>query len=90
MTKDEVKAWLHNYMDPNDLGVPNSVVDCIMSQDDWQYVDVWAGRYMDAQFGDEDPEEVKKRAKEFALSALYECHDGPHLDTCSMKGTEWD
>jgi hypothetical protein len=88
VTEDEIRAWLAHYIDPHPSGVYAAelgVVDCIMSQDDWKHTDVWIDRYSDAQFGDEDPEVVKKRATEFALSSLYECHDGPHLDTCPWK-----
>jgi hypothetical protein len=83
VTKDEIKQWLLNYAWVGDDADANEkVVDCIMSQDDWKHTDVWIDRYSDAQFGDEEPEVVKKRATEFALSSLYECHDAPHLETC--------
>lgn len=93
MTENEIREWLKGYvgegpafqtpLERASLAQRNAdVIDCIMSQDDWKHVDIQAERFMNAQFGDGDPEQVRRDAEGFALSALYECHDAPHIATC--------
>lgn len=56
-------------------------VECILAQGDWKYVEDRADRRAGAS-------ETGGGKKEFAdavdmeLSALYECHDEPHIKTC--------
>lgn len=99
MTKDEITEWLKGYVyaGPEWLTPAEKVsiawrnervIECIMAQDGWQHVDILAERFMNAQFGDEDPAKVKQEAMGYALSSLYECHEGPHLEECPYwKGT---
>lgn len=93
MTENEIREWLKGYVycgpewltpaEKTSIAWRNDrVIDCIMSQDDWKNIDIQAERFMNAQFGDEDPKKVKDEAVGFALSALYECHEGPHIDEC--------
>jgi hypothetical protein len=80
VTEAEIKAWLLAYAWMGD-GKDAARVDCIMAQDGWKYIDVVADAFAGAQETGGGPEEFAA-GNEFALSALYECHDGPHLDTC--------
>jgi hypothetical protein len=57
-----------------------AVVACIMAQDDWRYVDTLADRFAGAQA--EPGPEAFAEGIGYALTALYECHAGPHLPTC--------
>jgi hypothetical protein len=81
VTRDEVRAWLLDYAWCEDSDEARArVVDCILAQDDWQIIDVTADRYAGAQF--EPGPKAYDEGMGFALSALYECHDAPHLTTC--------
>ncbi len=73
-------AWLGS---PEDRA---AAVDCIMAQDGWRYIAERADQYAGAQF--EPGPEAYDRGEEFALSALYECHDGPHQATCPFGKRE--
>lgn len=87
MTKEEIKAWLLAYAW---LGTPEqnaAEVDCIMAQDDWEYVEERADRFAGAQF-EPGPKEFET-GMGLALSELYECHDGPHTRTCPRRKDEW-
>jgi hypothetical protein len=53
-------------------------VECIMSQGEWEHLDARIDRTQGQAFDDKQAEE----ASGFELSALYECHDGPHLLAC--------
>jgi hypothetical protein len=78
MTKTQIRAWLLDYAW---LGTPAeqaSEVECILAQDDWRYLDARTEQFRGQAEGDEQA----KEAEGFALSVLYECHDGPHLSTC--------
>lgn len=79
MTKEEVAAWLTDYAWLGD-GKDEARVECIMAQDGWKYIDAVADQFAGAQF--EPGPEAMSAGTEFALSALYECHGGPHLATC--------
>lgn len=54
-----------------------------MAQEGHKYVDEVAEQFAGAQF--EPGPEASAAGHEFALSALYECHDEPHLPTCPRK-----
>lgn len=58
-----------------------AVVDCIMAQDDWPHVTALADSFAGAQF--EPGPEAFAEGIGYAVSALYECHDGPHLPACA-------
>lgn len=55
-------------------------VECILAQDGWQYVDALADKW--AGQAEVPGPEAFAEAHGMALSALYECHDEPHLPTC--------
>lgn len=75
MNESEVREWINtNY------GLRPELVDCILAQDDWQFLDAQTEHYA-GQAWDPGPESYKQ-AREFALSALVECHDGPHINGC--------
>jgi hypothetical protein len=79
MTEQKIRAWLLGYAWLDD-GHDGDRVDCIMSQDGWRYVDDVADKFAGAQ---ESPgPKAFSEGTMFALSALYECHDGPHIETC--------
>ena len=80
MSKDDVKAWLLDYAWMGDDDKKTRTVDCIMSQSGWEYVTARAEQFAGAQF--EPGPAAFDEGVGFALSALYECHDGPHLPTC--------
>ncbi len=80
MKKAEVEAWLLSYAWTGDPEQQVANVACIMAQDGWKYVDA-RGEMFAAQAEVPGPD-ASAAAHEFALSALYECHDGPHQVTC--------
>lgn len=84
MTKAAVRAWLLDYAWLGSKADQAAVVECILSQDAWKHIDALADNYAGAQW--EPGPAAFSEGTEFALSTLYECHDGPHLSTCSMKG----
>lgn len=79
-TEVEIRDWLISYAWMGDEDTKRRVVECIMTQDDWKFID---GRteHLAAQAEDPGPAEWAQ-AHGFALSALYECHNGPHIETC--------
>jgi hypothetical protein len=81
LTKKQVRAWLIKYAWAEDSDdARERVVDCILAQDSWEYTDAVADRFAGAQW--EPGPEAFDEGTGFALSALYECHDEPHLATC--------
>lgn len=78
MTEEQIKAWLLSYAWLGSEEERAREVDCIMAQDDWKHLDAMSEHYRGMAFDDRQATE----AEGFALSALYECHDGPHLSTC--------
>lgn len=89
MNKAQVRSWLLTYAW---LGTPaeqEREVDCILAQGEWKSVDVRADHRAEivAESGEEpDYSKTLNEAYGMELSALYECHDGPHLATCPRKG----
>lgn len=86
MRGEEVKAWLLGYAW---LGTPErraAEVECIMAQPDWRHVDALAEKFAGQASGEET--NLANETLGFALSSLYECHDGPHLPTCPRGGVE--
>lgn len=82
--KAKVRNWLLNYAW---LGTPEEQireVECILAQNEWQFTEDVADKYAGAQETGGGPQEFAEGV-EFALSALYECHDEPHLPTCPRK-----
>jgi hypothetical protein len=81
MTEEQIRAWLLDYAWAEETPeAKTAVVDCIMSQNHWQYVDARADQYAGAQ--NEPGPKAFAEGTEFALSELYECHTKPHLDAC--------
>jgi hypothetical protein len=80
MTREKIQAWLRDYAW---LGTPEEQereVTCIMAQDDWKHLEARKEQLRGQASGEET--NLEEQVDEFALSALYECHDGPHMDTC--------
>lgn len=80
-TRDAVRTWLLAYAwSETTQEAKEAVVDCIMAQDGWEFIDAVADKYSGAQW--EPGPAAFAEGQEFALSALYECHSPPHLPTC--------
>lgn len=79
LTKENIKAWLLDYAWSGTEEDQRATVDCIMAQED-------NVAYLDARIeqlsGQAWDDEQAKEAFGFALSELYECHGGPHIETC--------
>lgn len=84
MTKAKVRAFLLDYAWSGTPEEQAREVDCIMAQEGHKYVDEVAEQYAGAQW--EPGSQAFDDGVDFALSALYECHDEPHLPTCPRKG----
>lgn len=82
MTEDQVRefllkyAWVPGHTDEQKRGE----VDCIMAQGDWEFIDTMADRFAGAQ--EEPGPKAYSDGEMFALTALYECHDAPHIEGC--------
>lgn len=80
MSEDQIRAWLLGYAWLGSLDEQAREVECILAQDGWRHVGGVADQFAGAQ---EEPGPAAVAAgSEYALSALYECHDGPHLPSC--------
>jgi len=80
-TREAVRHWLLGYAWAEDTPEEKAAaVDCIMAQGKWQHIDALADKFAGAQ--EEPGLEAFNQGCGFALSALYECHGGPHLETC--------
>lgn len=79
-TKAAIHAWLLRYAWLGTADEQQREVDCIMAQDGWHHIGARADQFAGAQF--EPGPEAFDEGVQFALSELYECHDGPHLPTC--------
>ena len=81
LTKAAIRQWLLDYAWAEDTqAAKEAVVECILHQDDWKYIDALADKFAGAQ--EEPGPAAFDEGTGFALSALYECHDGPHQKTC--------
>lgn len=81
MTREALRAWLLDYAWMGTEDEKRRTVDCIMSQEnELDVLEARADKYAGAQA--EPGPEAFADGEAFALSALYECHDGPHLRTC--------
>lgn len=81
--KAEVRKWLLAYAWLGTQEEQVLEVECILHQDDWRHLEALADKFAGAQF--EPGPKAFDEGTEFALSALYECHDGPHLNTCPRR-----
>jgi hypothetical protein len=84
--RENVRTWLLAYAWMGNAEQDARRVECILSQEDWRHVELVAEQYAGAQF--EPGLKAYAEGTAFALSALYECHDGPHLDTCPIG--QWE
>lgn len=80
MNENQVYNWLLEYAWLGTEDQKRRTVDCIMSQDEWKDLDVVSDQFDDIVA--ESGEAPGISGQEWALSALYECHHGPHLSTC--------
>lgn len=78
----EVRRWLLDYAWSGTPEEKEREVNCILSQEDWKYLDARVERDMGQWSEEGDHRQVLNEAWGFELSALYECHDEPHLATC--------
>jgi hypothetical protein len=86
-SESAIRAWLLGYvwMETSDAE-KRAKVDCIMAQDSWMHIDALADKFAGSQW--QQGPEAFSEGVQFALSALYECHDGPHRDDCPTKAYE--
>jgi hypothetical protein len=85
-----VYDWLMKYAWNEATDAERSAkVNCILSQDDWRHVDAVADKYAGQHESGGGPEAFTE-AMGYALSALYECHDGPHTSDCPTRAYEID
>lgn len=80
MNKAKIESWLLDYAWSGTEDEQRREVECIMAQDGWHYLDARKEQLRAQASGEEENLEVQ--VNEYALSALYECHDEPHLNTC--------
>lgn len=80
-TAESVRGWLIGYAWAEESEADKeAVADCIMAQDDWRHIAAVADAFASAQ--EQPGPKAMAEGTAFALSALYECHDGPHQPTC--------
>jgi hypothetical protein len=81
LTEAAVREWLMGYvwLDSHQP-VKQQVVDCIISQGQWQHISARADQFAGAQ--EEPGPKAFAEGTQYALSELYECHSGPHQKTC--------
>jgi hypothetical protein len=84
--KEAIREWLLRYAWLGDAEYQRREVECIMSQDEWQYIDARIEKYKGQASGEEV--DLDGEATGFALSGLYECHDAPHIPTCPHASGE--
>lgn len=77
MTRNQIRKWLLAYAWNGTTAEQAAEVECILAQDGWKHHGALAEKFRGQA---EDPD--TNAPDEFALSSLYECHDGPHLSTC--------
>jgi hypothetical protein len=85
-TTSEARAgreWLlANYLVPDREA--EAFLDCVEAQGGFDYLDAQAERY--AGMAWEPGPAAVDEGYAFALTALVECHEGPHLATCPDAG----
>lgn len=79
MTEHQIRAWLLDYAWLGTEAEQASEVECIMHQGAWRYLGAHAEQIRTQSSGEDD---LVTEGEGYALSTLYECHDGPHLPTC--------
>jgi hypothetical protein len=81
-----IRAWLFAYLGGMGQAERMAEIDCIMAQGDWQYIDAVADKFAGAQW--EPGPQAFSEGIEYAISALYESHEGPHNDDCPSRAYE--
>jgi hypothetical protein len=81
MGEQAIRNWLLDYvwLDSHQAN-KQGMVDCIMSQNHWQHLSARADQFASAQW--EPGPKAFAEGIGFALSEMYECHSGPHLESC--------
>lgn len=79
-TEAAIREWLMQYAWLGTEDERTREVDCIMSQDGWKHIPERIEAFKGQASGEET--DLDTQATELALSELYECHDGPHIDGC--------
>lgn len=64
---------------PSNNNYASRLIKCIFSQDEWKHLDAQAEKYRGQYSGEETGED---EGFDFAVTALVETHDGPHLADC--------
>lgn len=84
-TEAKVRAFLEDYawMPYTAPEERAAEIDCIMVQVDLAVLDGLTEKYAGQAW--EPGPEAWREAHGFALSALYECHDEPHTETCPRR-----
>jgi len=84
MTEQEIRAWLLDYAWLGNAEEQAREVACIVAQDSWRALEVRSDYRAEivAEAGEKPYDQVLADAHGMELSALYECHDGPHLESC--------
>lgn len=85
-SESAIRAWLKAYLKPGAESAAE--IDCIMAQDNWMYIDALADKFAGSQW--QQGPEAFSEGVQFALSALVECHDGPHTGACPTLAWEMD
>lgn len=83
LPKDAVRTWLLAYAWFGTEEDQKRNVECILAQDGWEYIDAVADQFAGAQW--EPGPEAFSDGQQYAMSALYETHGGPHLADCPMN-----
>lgn len=83
MTEEQIREWLLWYAWLGTEEQQTREVDCIMSQDGWRYLEARKEQLRTQASGEET--NLEDQVDGYALSGLYECHDGPHLETCPRR-----
>lgn len=79
MTRNAIREWLFsNYLSDTDDN--RRLVDCIFTQSEWRYIDARREQALSQWSGEGEP--PIDEALGFAITALVECHDGPHTAAC--------
>lgn len=82
--REEIKAWLLDYAWAHPVDSPERLaeVDCIMRQGNWRHLSAQVEQCLAQRSGENTVAQDMGEAIGFSLSALYECHDGPHIGRC--------
>ena len=85
MNEQQIRDWLlKNYL--VDTDETRGMLDCIFAHDDTSHLEDRGEQLRAQRWGEDDEIEQDEDGVDFAmgmaLTALVECHSGPHLVTC--------